>query len=129
MVLTDERAQLVGQPSGTGRQHLPPYVLKDHRPGLQVHHEHGRQLRLGPGQLCLGTSTKSHASLPGGSRTVAYSHPSREEDKFNSLRLQPDPRCRAQALRLALPEELRTSSIHPAVLSASLTLRLCREPL
>lgn len=52
-LLTDECAQLVGQLPGTGGQHLPPHVLKDDGPGLQVHHEHGHELCLGPLQLHL----------------------------------------------------------------------------
>ena len=62
--LTDERAQLVGQLPGAGGQHLPPHVLEDDGPGLQVHHEHGRELRLGPFQLHL----RGHVAQSVGSR-------------------------------------------------------------
>lgn len=61
-VLTDERAQLVRQLPGACGQHLPPHVLEDHRPGLEVHHEHGHQLRLGPLQLRLRRNPPPHGS-------------------------------------------------------------------
>lgn len=64
-ILTDECTQLMGQLSGTGGQDLPPHILEDDRPGLQVHHEHGHELRLGPLQLHLwGQAAQSPGLTP-----------------------------------------------------------------
>lgn len=90
-VLTDERTQLVRQLPGARGQHLPPHVLEDHGPGLEVHHEHGHQLRLGPLQLRLRRNPPPHGSARGGSPTVARSRPRHEQDRSESRGLPAPP--------------------------------------
>lgn len=60
-------------------QHLPPHILKDHRPGLQVHHEHGHQLCLGPLQLHLRTKHRqSPLQLAQAGRGAGQTWPSKK---------------------------------------------------
>lgn len=67
--LTDQDTELLRQLPPTRGQDLPPDILENDRPRLQVHHQHGAQLGLGPLQFHLegGEATEPLQPLKEGS--------------------------------------------------------------